>query len=552
MRVLAEYKDCVSFNSSKNVYNITKRNMEFYHGNQWNGLRKMKKLRLMTQNFLQRPVSYFVSQIVSDDIGFSVEPLIPGAYAGEAMDALPDMVERVFVRNDWRATNREIIKNGAIEGEGCLYWWFDTDAETGDQARGDIRCELIPTCNVLYGNPYSNDTQGQPYIMVVRRIPINVMQERAKALGYAHPEQLTGDTDDGRSRQDDDRRITEILKLWKVSKDEEVKDLSGKKQTVKRSSVHFCRMAGQKIIQKDTDTGCSLYPVTRFCWNQVPDNYHGSNPVSAFIPAQIVVNQALTLVCEFVKNNSLPKVFANKAAFPRGLSNDPTAVNYTQTDPNLAVYQIAPGAEVPTSIVSMMQSIVDQTRDFMGTSDAALGNIRPDNTSAIIATQKATAAPLLLQTQSFYQYVRECVRIVIDMMGAYYGERVIRYDTDDAIGGSVPVYVDFSSLFIDEIDLEINVGAASYWSELTTVQTLDNLVGNGILPISDPNAMLIYLNNLPTGYLPGKEEVLKYYQDIVEQQQLQQQGQVLADQIAAEAQMNQAAPEEQPQTLGGV
>ncbi|MFQ7004766.1 MAG: hypothetical protein ACLRRT_14530 [Ruthenibacterium lactatiformans] len=45
--------------------------------------------------------------------------------------------------------------------------------------------------------------------------------------------------------------------------------------------------------------------------------------------------------------------------------------------------------------------MIEYTRDTMGASDAALGNVTPDNTSAIIAVQKATSMPLELQRQDF-------------------------------------------------------------------------------------------------------------------------------------------------------
>ncbi|MFR1356156.1 MAG: hypothetical protein ACLSBB_02370 [Ruthenibacterium lactatiformans] len=74
----------------------------------------------------------------------------------------------------------------------------------------------------------------------------------------------------------------------------------------------------------------------------------------------------------------------------------------------------------------MIDKVIEYTRDTMGASDAALGNVTPDNTSAIIAVQKATSMPLELQRQDFYCFVEDSVRIWMDMMAQNYGVRMVR------------------------------------------------------------------------------------------------------------------------------
>ena len=51
--------------------------------------------------------------------------------------------------------------------------------------------------------------------------------------------------------------------------------------------------------------------------------------------------------------------------------------------------------------------------------------------------------------------------------------------------------------------LNVEVGAATYWSELMQVQTLDNLFAKGVL--SDA---VTYLENMPRGYIPGRQELI--------------------------------------------
>ena len=126
----------------------------------------------------------------------------------------------------------------------------------------------------------------------------------------------------------------------------------------------------------------------------------------------------------------------------------------------------------------------------MGDSDAALGNVRPDNTSAIIAVQKASAMPLELQRMAFYQFVEDYVRIFIDIMRVDYGLRTVT--TVDEKGNIISAPVDFGQLNDMNLKLNIEVGASTYWSELLQVQTMDNLFSIGI--ISDA---ITYLESIP-------------------------------------------------------
>ena len=545
--VARQLSQAEKYNQSIGYYELARKNNRFYHGDQWMGL-ETKRIQLMTSNFLQRPVSYFVSQIVSDDIGFDIEPLIPGLDAEDALEVLPDLVERVFQRNDFRMKNRDVIKQAAIECEGCLHWYFDPEMETSQQACGDIRCERLPSVNVMFGNPHDCNVQDQPYILIKRRVPVAVMRKRAEMLGCREWEKITSDTNSqlaaGTERSGEENMVTEVLKYWKTRKKDD-------KQS--KTSVHFCRVCGEVQVQGDTDTHSSLYPIARMQWNTQDGSYHGSCPLTSFISTQITVNRSLTLVCEFVKNFGLPKIFYKRDAFPGGLKNDPTRAYACREDPSSAVYQIAAGADVPVNIINLIDNLVNNARDYMGTSDAALGNITPDNTSAIIATQKATAAPLLLQTMNFYQYVRECVRIVIDQIGAHYGLRVVRYEDNN--GTNTPVSIDFSAINVDEMDLEINVGAASYWSELTAIQTLDNLASQGIIPMDDPEAVLIYLQSMPDGYIPNRQKLIDYYEQRMQAAEMQAQTEAIADQMLNQQEMEQLGAENQnvqPEMAGNV
>lgn len=153
-------------------------------------------------------------------------------------------------------------------------------------------------------------------------------------------------------------------------------------------------------------------------------------------------------------------------------------------------------------IMELVEKTMQYTKEYMGASDATLGNLRPDNASAIISVQKATNAPLELVKLSFYKAVEDCVRIILDMAAAYYGVRYVDYAKDGA--GGLKEAFDFEKIREIEYNLEVNIGASTYWSEIMQVQTADNLFTKGI--ITDP---LVYLNSIPDGYIRNKQKIIR-------------------------------------------
>ena len=135
----------------------------------------------------------------------------------------------------------------------------------------------------------------------------------------------------------------------------------------------------------------------------------------------------------------------------------------------------------------------------------SLGNVTPTNTSAIVAVQKATAAPLELVKLEFYRFIEDTARSFLDMMGAHYGVR--QYVITDEDGQEQQVSFDFGTIRGGEMRLKVDVGEASYWSETVQTVTNDHLIETGL--IADP---LLYLQNVPDQHMKGKRGLMRALQ----------------------------------------
>ena len=123
-----------------------------------------------------------------------------------------------------------------------------------------------------------------------------------------------------------------------------------------------------------------------------------------------------------------------------------------------------------------------------------------NNATAIIAIQKSAAVPLENVKAAFYEFVEDCGRIIIDMMGTKYGLRPVVI-TGPNNERTVEMF-DFSQLKDMWLHIKIDVGNASYFSEVASVQTLDNLLNNGFIEFVE------YLKRIPDEIIPNKQSLI--------------------------------------------
>ena len=94
-------------------------------------------------------------------------------------------------------------------------------------------------------------------------------------------------------------------------------------------------------------------------------------------------------------------------------------------NPNEAIAPRFKAPDISSQVLALLKQMMNDTAELMGASEAALGTVKPDNTSAIVAVQNATAAPLELTKMEFYRFTEDWARIFLDLMGAHYGIRTL-------------------------------------------------------------------------------------------------------------------------------
>lgn len=486
--IFAEYDKAVNYNRQIGLYENVEKNQDFFLGDQWRGL-SAPDLEKPVLNFIKRVITYFIAMLVSDDVAVSLKPFRPDQGQEAACKILEREIRRVMERTGFKAKCREVLKNCAVDGDGDFYLWFDPEA-------GEIRVEVIDNTKVLFGNPYVADAQRQPHILLVQRMQLAEARELAKSRGK-DPDEVRPDSERlyyGEDKEGD-QLVTVITRLWKQG-----------------GTVRFVKATRDLALQEETDTGYTRYPVCHMMWEKVKSSYHGRSPVTGLIPNQIFVNKVWAMAMCSVKNMAFPKIIYDESKIEAWDNGVGRAIAVTG-DPNDAIATGFRAPDFSDQVLVLVDRTINYTKDFMGASDAALGNVKPDNTSAIIAVQRASSAPLELQRLAFYQLVEDWVRVVADMIRADYGVKPAVIEEADRAESYIEQF-DFSKLDLNAMEINVDVGAASYWSEIAQITTMDNLLAKGV--IADA---VTYLESIPDHMISNKNRLIE---KLKEQQQLQE------------------------------
>ena len=513
--VSKRYDRSVQFNTKMKLYDTVRKNEAFFIGNQWEGV-EANGLPTPVFNFLKRVVLFQVATITSDNIAMQAAPLVSTSKydlwdIDQIADVLSKQFQAIFERNQLVGLLREYMRNAAVDGDGCLYTYFDPTIENGQDVKGEITTEIIENTRVHFGNPNVRSVQSQPYIILSRRMTVDDAKDFADENGVSENEYESIRPDEEDYQNDADRltddKVTVLTYLYK------------NKET-KTIWKYVCTKHLE--LQEPSDTGLTLYPIVWLNWDYVQDNYHGQSMITGLLPNQIFVNKLFAMTMISLMTTAYPRTLYNKNLIPKWDSRVGAAIPVIGGDMN-SVAKIMDPAQISPQIAQFIQLAVDYTQSFLGATDAAMGEGRADNTSAILSLQRAANTPTELTKQNLFRSIEELGRIYIDHMRNYYGVRNVQIKMNIPqdqmpLGIQMPNQdfnrpFDFSVLEQIPVSIQLDVGASSYWSEIACQQTLDNLLMQGKIELID------YLERIPNGYITKKQELIEKIKAMSGQQQ---------------------------------
>ena len=495
------------------LYETVTLNERFYAGDQWNGV-VSNGLPQPVFNIFRRCINYFISAVMSQNIKTS---FIPENIADdtedeeeqqiiEACKLISNHYEVFWEKLKMNANLRQALLDAAISGDmdGHIFW--DPTIKTGQSVegvpiKGDIAFEMLDNVNVYFGNPNDVRVETQPYIIVSFRELVSKLKREAKQNKASAQDilSITSDSDTQEQSGDmgkieiegkgDEGKTTALIKFWR---DPETQ------------TIHYTKSTKSCVIVKDTDMETTRYPIPHNNWDRRKNSCHGLAVGTNLIPNQIYINKMFAMVMLNLMNTAFPKVVFNQTYIDKWKNQIGEAIPVQAgEDMSKVAHYLQPG-QMSSQIMGTIDAAINYTKDLIGVTDAALGDIKPDNTSAIIAVQQASFIPLETIRQNLYQWVEDIGYICIDFMVAKYNERKI---TVIEKGQRVVKTIDFSRLKDVKFKIKIDVGASSYWSEITEMQTLDHLLQQERINF------LQWLERVPDGYIPKKDDLMAEIRD---------------------------------------
>ena len=582
--IFGEYKSGNEFKESigdKGIFEQSKINERFYVGDQWHGVQAGNDRPLVRRNIIKRIGEYKISNIgaapvavnfsadgVIDNLSLekekkTIDQLISEGQDPFAVGGVPEASEVSYImsalseyfavsseRLKFSELCEESLKGAFISGTAFLYFYWDSGVMTGlyaDESRntpikGDVGCEILNVENVNLGDPNNFDVQSQPYIIISQRKTIGDVKREANHY-HQNTEDIMPDKaetynvnagDRGDSEPEDSKRVTVLTKLWK----EYDKDGNSYK-------IYAIRITENAVIRPKWDVGITVYPIAKFCWERRKSCGYGDSEITYLIPNQIAINRALTASVWATMNAGMPKLAVNTDAYNGTITNDPGQVLRLNNVGDRPIDQVIKYLQPPAfagQFQGFVNDIAQNTLTDSGATDVALGNVRPDNASAIIQGYEASTQQLQIKKNRYFSFVEDCARICADFWLNMYGDRQLKIVDQSGIR-YIPFHAKRYKNLI--IKVRVDVGASTLWSEAVTLSALDGWLTGGHI------TFLQYLENLPKGLVPNLKKLIDDQK--AQQQAMNDQNSIMnqfAEQYPAEyGQMVDMPPEKQQEIL---
>lgn len=484
-----EYERGKEYNARLGLFEKVSRNERFYRGDQWKGI-NANNLPTPIFNIFKRVIDYYISNIMSDATVLHYSGIRDNLSlsTNEAADLLNGVAKSRWERLKIDQLISNALLDAALCGDAVAYTYWDPTIKTGQPFRGDFVTRLVENTNVFFGNPNIHDVQAQPYILISAREMVDDVKKQAKQnkvqshlIERIAPDRdpLSQAGDKGAIELEGTKCVT-LIKLWRNEK----------------GRISFKKLVSDIVIIDEVDTGLSLYPICYFNWTRVKNCWHGEAVGTSLIDNQIFVNKAFAMAMKHMMDTAFSKVVYDSTVVDEWSNKVGEAIAVNGPVENVA--KVIGTGSMQSGMLELINLAISYTKDMLGATDAALGNVDPKNTSAIIAVQQASAMPLHNVKRQLHQFIEELGLIWLDFMLCYYDEKRLVPTKDGK-------WVEFSPKKLKGAiwNCSVDVGNSGYYSEITTINTLDSLLSLGHITLKQ------YLERIPQDIIPKKNELIE-------------------------------------------
>jgi hypothetical protein len=557
--------------------------IDFVNGNQWRNL-EISGMRKPVFNILSKALRYWVASIAATNTKIDIEPL---EYAETPNDGNMDVVQFASAEisnllEKFKIDNRirDALQKAGTIGDVGAHLYFDPTQKPYGGAFGDVKgviCfELVNGTNVFFGNANnpSTDRKVQPYIIISGRDTVTNLKAEAKRYRDAQKDEdgiqedkdyayEAGEAAEIEVDADGYGKATYIIVYRAVTKKEKkqrpLNDSFGNsvlddlQQPVmenyedEKETITASKCVPNAYIYENVDIDMVNYPLAWLTWDKQESQYHGRPPLAEAMETQIFINLMFAMVMYQLAMSAFPKAIYDGDRIDGWDNSLGQAIEVKDLQAGEDIKKFAAYLEtgqISPQIFQVLEMAYKYLKDMLGINDAAVGDVNPEEASgtAILATVKQSSIPLENTRANMYEWIEDIGRILLDMMGTYYGLRPIVINED---GKKVVKQFDFSVLKDIWLNVKVDVGTTNVWNNMARKQTLTNLLNEGKIELID------WLEAIDDEDLPNRQKLIDKIRVSMQQQQNEAQLQAFDAFISTLSPQLQAAIKAESQNMVG-
>lgn len=539
-----QYKDGLAYKKQMGYLDKWPEYERFKAGDQWPAVTpKTKNLPRPVFNIVKYIQNHKVSSVMNENIRMvftgqesvdedQMSVMTPGdqqtvQLAEDAADTFTRYSDVVWEHIKQDELNEEALESAANIGTGIWHYYWDQSIQGGNITRyvGDMAGETLDAVNVFFGNPQQREVQKQPYIIISSREMLDSVKETAKANGISNemisliqPDKDVNDEGYDRAKVEvtSSKKVTVLTKYWK-----------------EKGTVYFMKVCSSVVVVPKTSTDINLYPIVVMQWERRKRSIFGVGDTEGLIPNQKGINLLMAMQLLSAQLTGWPKlVHKSNAVDPNKITNTPGEIIEDRSPPGTGdgvkyLHPPTPSSAIP----GLVDSFIDYTKTLSSAQDAATGDVAKGqlNASAIMLLQKAAGVPIESIKKRFYRAMEDVGRIWEQFWKVKYNTtRMITVEDDD--GTMIGREFEGTQYQGIDLNLKIDIGPSSSYSEQLMMASLDNLFNGGHITLDQ------YLEFAPKNVVPFKDRLMRQIQQRQEDQQAieQQMAMMAAGQAGAQ------------------
>lgn len=467
-QIWREYQDGTAILTRDGYYDRVEECRSFYSGDQWRYLPTDGE-RLPIYNIIEPIVKYKTAVVAQNSLtvnyGFDTtdQPAL-GGICRQAEQVLNRNARLLWEQNQMDQKCWEAVEDGCVTGASYLYFYM---------RNGRLQSELLNGTDLIFADEQECDINEQPYILILRRRPVEQVKAEAIANGISEKDvmQITPDrafpSQKGallESALAGNEKCTSILKLYK-----------------KDGKVCFVQAVKNCVYHPETVLeGVTRYPIAPFIWARKNGSCRGRGTVEGLIANQITVNKNLARMDIAIKRFAYPKLVYNAPRIQNVEDIEKVGASIAVDDPNVKIGELISYVQ-PASIngiaYNFMNNMITTTRELNGAGDAVTGQINPEQASgaAILAVREAATMNLNFAVSQLCRFIEDVALIWYDLIKAYHPAGL-------TVGG-----VTLPAKFLQAMTprARVDLSPANPYSKFAQEQSLQNLLTAGFITFEE-------------------------------------------------------------------